>query len=174
MLKIYTYTSICVCVLCSKVLNEECDSDIQIRRSNSKPSPPLYFILSYFRSNSLGQWKGGEWTEVGNRNRENNGEGAPQRPSGSCSRSGCAFAGEGERPNATLVFLPLFFTWEVKPETQIIITIKKGKDSRITNNHTQSLQTYSETTEYTLKSSKNNKNPVIVKKESIRCNKGSQ
>lgn len=51
---------------------------------------------------------------------------------------------------------------------------KKGKDSRITNNHTQSLQTYSETIEYTLKSSKNNKNPVIVKKESLSCNKGSQ
>lgn len=73
----YTYTYICVCVLCSKVLNEECDSDIQIRRSNSKPSPHLYFILSCFRSNSLGHWKGGEWTEVGNRNRGNNGEGYP-------------------------------------------------------------------------------------------------
>lgn len=81
---------------------------------------------------------------------------------------------ERGRPNATLLFLQLFFTWKGKRETQIIIIIKKGKDSRITNNHTQSLQTYSETTEYTLKSSKNNKNPVIVKKESLHCNKGSQ
>lgn len=55
-----------------------------------------------------------------------------------------------------------------------MIIIIKGEDSRITNNHTQSLQTYSETTEYTLKSSKNNKDPVIVKKESLSCNKASQ
>lgn len=56
-------------------------------------------------------------------------------------------------------------------------TAKKAqikKDIRITNNYRESLRTYSETAEYTLKSSKTNKNPVILKKESLLCNKGSQ
>lgn len=56
----------------------------------------------------------------------------------------------------------------------MIIIMIKAKDSRITNNCTQTLWAYSETTEYTLKSSKNSRKPVIMKKERLSCNKGSQ
>lgn len=69
-------THTCVCLLCSKVLNKECDFFIhsQIKKYNSKPSLHLCYILFYLGSSSLGHWKVGEWTEVGNIKRQNNGE----------------------------------------------------------------------------------------------------
>lgn len=114
--------------------------------------------------------KVGEWTEVRSLNRGKTMETYPIRdPWGFVHEVGVLLS--KKKPNKMLLILQLFLTWKVKQEAQIIII--KRKDSRITNNHTQSLQTYSETPEYTLKSSKNNKNPVIVKKESLSCNKQS-
>ena len=97
---VYINAYICVCV-CARAhmfvssMQQGPEQRMWQRYSNkynSKLSLHLCFIFSHLGSNSLGHWKVGEWTDVGNINRQNNGKGPLRGPLGIVHEAGVLLA----------------------------------------------------------------------------------